>query len=155
MPASVRAWDSDAALAWLQKEDGKWQECEGVMQAADKGTLKLVVSSLTIAEVLMLRGNVPIPKDRAEVVRSFFRRSSIVLRQLDRPTAELAQDLVWDHGIKPKDAVHVATAIRAGSPVLDTFDEDLIKKSGMLAGHALVIGRPDLPAVQTLPWEEK
>ncbi len=150
MPPQLRAWDSDAILAWLQKEDGKWQQCEGTWAAAERGTIRLVVSSLAIAEVLMLRHHDKIPKERSTKVREFFRHSWIAVRQLDRPTAELAQDVVWDHGVNPKDAVHVATAIRAGVRRLDTFDADLIKLSGTIAGQSLVIGRPDIPMAQQL-----
>ena len=91
-----------------------------------------------------------LPKERKEAVRGFFKRSSVVVRQLDRRTAEVAQDIVWDHGIKPKDAVHVATAILAGAPFLDTFDDDLIGHSGTIAGQSLAIGRPNLPVAQRL-----
>jgi predicted nucleic acid-binding protein len=149
MAISSRCWDSDAILAWLLKEEGKWQDCQGVLHKAQEGELNVVVSSLAIAEVLMLRGHKKLPKDRAATVRDFFRNPWIKVRQLDRPIAEQAQELVWEHGIAPKDAVHVATAIRTRSAHLDTFDEKLIKKSGTVGGR-LVICRPDVPYPQTL-----
>ncbi len=145
MASAFRCWDSDAILAWLQKEDGKWEKCDGVLQAAEKETVRIVVSSLAIAEVLMLPKHESIPKNNAQTVRDFFRRSFIIVRQLDRATAELAQELVWDYGIAPKDAVHVATALMGGVPNLDTFDKELISKSGNIAGRNLVIGHPDIP----------
>ncbi len=58
----------------------------------------------------ILAGHDRLPKERSVLVREFFRHSWITIRQLDRPTAELAQDLARDNGIRPKDAVHVATA---------------------------------------------
>ncbi len=142
----LRCWDSAVILAVLLKEDGKWQQCMGVLQAAEKGRVKIVVSSLALAEVLMLRGHDQIPRDRLDTVRAFFRHSWITIRQLDRTIAELAQELVWDEGIKPKDAVHVATAIHHNVARLDTFDDDLIKKGGNIKGHSLEIGYPDLPS---------
>jgi hypothetical protein len=48
--------------------------------------------------------------------------------------------LVWQDDIKPKDAIHVATALRYKCPVLETFDEPLVGKSGL---HGLVIRRPE------------
>jgi len=104
----------------------------------------IVVSSLALAEVLMLRGRPSIPKARSERVREFFEHEFVVVSQLDRVTAELAQDLVWDHGINPKDAVHVAAAIRAKVPYLDTFDSGLIAKSGLIGNPPLRIGPPDI-----------
>jgi len=64
-------------------------------------------------------------------IRKFFRRSYIRVYNLDRKLAEAAQNLVWNQGIKPKDAIRVATAIHLKADVLETFDQDLIGKSGM------------------------
>tara|TARA_A100001391_G_scaffold124365_1_gene84768 strand:+ start:193 stop:537 length:345 start_codon:yes stop_codon:yes gene_type:complete len=100
-----------------------------------------------MAEVLWLRGKVPVPKDRAEIVKRFFRRSTIRLRNVTRQVAESAQELVWDYGIKPKDAVHVATALEAGVSVLETFDKQLIGKSESVGKPPLLIRRP-LPPKQ-------
>jgi len=47
-----------------------------------------------------------------EKIRAFFRHEWIVLVQLERGIGELAQEVVWEHGVRPKDVVHVATAIR-------------------------------------------
>jgi hypothetical protein len=40
--------------------------------------------------------------------------------------AELARDLVWEKGIKPKDAIHVAAALVVEAPILETFDGPLL-----------------------------
>lgn len=145
MAKDRRCWDSDPILAWLLQENGKWQECQGVLQKAERGELDIVVSALAIAEVLALRGHARIARDRSATVRGFFQRSFIKVRQLDRSTAELAQEVVWDHGIAPKDAIHLATAIKWHVPRLDTFDEALISKSGSVGNPAVIIGRPDVP----------
>jgi hypothetical protein len=52
---------------------------------------------------------------------------------------------VWDNGIKPKDAVHVATALDAKLTILETFDGDLIGKSVTLGNLPLVIRKPIQP----------
>lgn len=44
--------------------------------------------------------------------------------------------------MKPKDAIHVATALDAQVDQLDTFDEGLLKKSQAIGNPPLVIGRP-------------
>lgn len=51
---------------------------------------------------------------------------------VDRTLAERARDVVWNYGVKPKDAIHVATALDAQVDQLDTFDEGLLKE---VAGH--------------------
>ncbi len=115
-------WDSDCFLGHFQNEEGKVEKCEGVLQKADRGDVILVTSALTIAEVLWMRGAPRITKDKAEIVQKFFRRSYIRVYNVTRKIAESAQDLVWDHSIKPKDAIHVATAINLTVDVLETFD---------------------------------
>ena len=63
--------------------------------------------------------------------------------------------MVWAHNIKPKDAVHIATALHQDVQFdqFDTFDIGLIKLSGMLGSPPLTIGQPNLPP--NLPLFEK
>lgn len=146
-----RYWDACTFLGWLKREDDKIQECQDALRAAEKGDIKLVTSALTLTEVLKLKGKDPIPMEDAAKVRGFFANEYIVVYDVDRTVAEMAQDLVWQHGVKPKDAVHLATALTTGPAVgieqLDTFDDELIALSGKLGDDPpLKIGRPNLPA---------
>jgi predicted nucleic acid-binding protein len=140
-----RYWDSDAFLGWLAEETDKVNECRPVIRAAEEGKTLIVTSALTLAEVLLLRGGPPIAADKAELVERFFEHEYILVHDLDRRTAQRAQQLVWHHGIKPKDAIHVATAIDSGVDRMETFDGDLIKKSGTVGDPPLEIGRPNEP----------
>lgn len=140
-----RYWDSDCFIGWLAEEEDKVPDCRTVIRAAEAGEVLIVTSSLTIAEVVKLKRATPIPRESAEKVRAFFRRSFIVVRELDRFLAERAQEVVWDYGVDPKDAVHVATAIATDVVQLDTFDERLIARSGKVGSPPLAIGRPFVP----------
>jgi hypothetical protein len=71
-----------------------------------------------------------------------------VLYDLDRTLGERAREVVWDHSVRPKDAIHVATALDAKVDQFDTFDGPLISLSGKIGNPPLVIGPPNLP--QTL-----
>jgi predicted nucleic acid-binding protein len=137
-----RYWDSDAFIGWLAEEHDKVAECAMVLAAADAGKLTIVTSSLTLAEVIKLKHHTPIASDSRETIRRFFLRSYIVVVGVTRFIAEDARDLVWDQGINPKDAIHVATALYAEVPRLETFDEGLIKKDGKIGEPPLDIGRP-------------
>jgi len=44
----------------------------------------------------------------------------------------MARDFIRDHKTAPKDAVHVATAVRVGIPLLDTFDGELVDHNGKI-----------------------
>lgn len=152
-----RYWDAVAFLGWLAEEPDKVNECRPVIEAAESGTITLVTSALTLAEVLWLKGqpNKKVSPQNATKIEAFFRHSWIVVREVDRFIAEAARGLVWAENIKPKDAIHLATALRhdVDYDQFDTFDGDLIKLSGTLGNPPLTIGRPNLPA--KLPFEEE
>jgi len=140
-------WDSDCFLGHFQAEVGKAEKCDGVIQRAERGDVLIVTSALTLAEVLWMRGGLRISKEKAVVVQKFFRRSYIRVYNVTRKISEAAQTLVWDDNIKPKDAIHVATAIHLKVDALETFDEKLIKKSGTVGTPLLLIREPE-PAKQ-------
>ena len=52
--------------------------------------------------------------------------------------------MVWDHGVAPKDAVDVATALDANLALFNTFDRDLYKHSNQLGSPPLIIELPQL-----------
>ena len=127
-------WDSVCFLGWLLEESDKKDSCEEVLIEAEDGKLQIVTSALTLAEVLALRWKPKIPADRRTTVENFFKKEFILVRGVTRRTAESARDLVWDHSIAPKDAIHVATALEAGVPMLHTYDDGLIGKSKKVGG---------------------
>ena len=150
MPVELVYWDSDAFLGWLQAEPGKVELCAGTLKRASQGEVVILTSALTLAEVLWMRNAPPIPQDKAEIVRKFFRRSYMRVRNVTRAASESAQDLVWTQGIRPKDAIYVATALDAGAFALETFDEGLIGKSGKVGTPPLLIRKPLPPAQNEL-----
>lgn len=151
MSARRRCWDACAFLGLLRKEQDKVEECKQVTSEAQSGKLVIVTSTLTLAEVLWVKGKAPIPAEDRETIRRFFQNRWIILRELDRATAERAQEVVWEHGVKPKDAVHVATALDAEVEQLDTFDEPLIALSGKIGNPPLEIGRPKIEGMLFAP----
>jgi len=140
--AARRYWDSNCFLSWLQEEPNKAQDCADVLQLAETGKTTIITSTLTIAEVLMVRGQKRLLRDRRASVEDLFNREYIKPITLTRRIAESARELVWEHGIHPKEAVHVASALAANGEVLNTFDEKLISKSGMIGTAKLIIERP-------------
>ena len=143
MTIEIIYWDSDAFLAWFQEEAGKVELCEGTLDRASKGELVIVTSTLTLTEVLWKRNGPKIAQDKADLIRRFFRRSYFKLRNVTRAVAESAQDLVWSNNIRPKDAIHIATALDASATVLETFDDFLLKQSVAVGGNPpLIIRKP-------------
>jgi hypothetical protein len=148
--ASDRYWDSVVFLGWLAKEPDKVDRCRAVIRAAEAHKLRIVTSSLTMVEVIKLKGRAPISKEVEPKITAFFEQPYILVRQVDRRTAEFARDLIWNRGVDPKDAVHLATALLARLHQFDTFDHGLMKLSGALGDPPLAIGYPDLPEQLTL-----
>lgn len=108
--------------------------------------MRIVTSALTIAEVLWPKGRVlELPPEQAEEIQSFFEHEWVAISTVDRPIAERARDLVWNHKVGPKDAIHVATALDSNVRQFDTYDGDLIAPSGTIGNPALIIGNPNLP----------
>lgn len=135
-------WDSVCFLGWLQDEEDKSSVCEQVLIEADAGKTTIVTSALTIAEVLMVKRQAPITKDKRDLVQSFFKRDYIEIRSVTRRLAEHARELVWDAGIDPKDAIHVATAIGADLNEIHTFDGPLTTAVNQINGGKLRACRP-------------
>lgn len=129
-----RYWDSCAFLAWLENEPSRSDACNETLQEAKEGGFVILTSALTLTETLWLRSGPRLGEDKARMLNGFFRRSFLRVVNIDRAIAENAQRLVWENGIKPKDAIHVATALRYKCPLLETFDAPLIGKSDTIPG---------------------
>ncbi len=142
-------WDSDPFLGWLQNEAGKVDLCNGTIKRAAAGEVLIVTSALTLAEVLWRRGGPKLPEDKLLLLRKFFRRSYIRVVNVSRVISEEAQDVVMNFNVRPKDAIHVATAIHHEIGILETFDEGLLAQTGKIG--TLIIRKPIAPPQGELP----
>ncbi len=126
-------FDSCVFLSWLKDEENRANIVNELFEDALKQELKIVTSTLTIAEVLNIQGaKSPIPKEQREEVRKLFQNDWIIPKGVSRRVAEAAQEMVWKHGIRPKDGVHVATALIWKIPIFISYDENLTKRKGLI-----------------------
>ena len=137
-----RYWDSDAFLGYFNEEPDKHSACQGVLEAADSGRILIVTSALTLAEVLYAKKHPKLPIEKRTVIEQFFKSPFISVQNVTRKIAEQARDIVWDNGIKPKDAIHVATALTYKIPVLNSFDKGLLSHDKKLGDPLLRIEKP-------------
>jgi predicted nucleic acid-binding protein len=139
-----RYWDSVCVFGFLHDQAGRKSECERVLKDCDAGGSEVVMSALTLAEVLHLKGvKRDFPREMKETIRLFFKDPRFLVVDVDRFIAENAQDIFWQHNIMPKDAIHIATALASNAHFLETFDEPLIAKSRQLGGDPqLVVHTP-------------
>ena len=125
-----RYWDSDCFLGWFNDEPDKVPLCKGIVERAHKREIELVVSAITLVEVIKLKGKPRLKESAEKTIKDFFENDFILLVNVDRHISEFARQLIWDHSaLNPKDAIHVATAILKNVSTLNTFDNYLIKLS--------------------------
>lgn len=140
----IRYWDSDCFIAWFDQEAGKVEKCKATVEKIEAGEIKLVVSSITLIEVIKLKNHNMLPREKEETIKAFFQNDFIKVVNVDRYVGEIARNLIWEFNVQPKDSIHVATAILHKIPVLNTFDKDLIGLSEQVGGNPkLKICEPD------------
>ena len=149
------AWDSCTWIAHIQRErifgrDGKTvTEDRGAMcrPAAERGIIEIVVSAIALVEVLARNRTSGIDDQR---VRDFLDNDYILLVNVDKHLGDFARRLMLagHSGLKPPDAIHLATACIANVDEFHTFDDRLLALDGVidrLDGTRLVIRKPAVP----------
>lgn len=158
MARSVVYWDSAAFLALINKDKTDYQNtmCEAVWEAAKDGKIHLVTSALAAAEVIYMKGVPKLDPAKRVLVGNFFRQQHLSQKSVTRMIAELARDVVWDSAIKPKDAIHVATAAMYKISEFHTYDEGLLKLGTVsVNGFSINIAEPYHAHQITLDIDEK
>ena len=128
-----RYWDSDVFLGWLNREPERHSICEAIIEDAKSGRCEIATSTITFAEVHYVR-NSNESRAQIEAIEDLFDYSWVKAIDLDRIVARLARDLLFEfastEGLKPPDAIHLASAMQARSlgriEVFETWDGGLI-----------------------------
>jgi predicted nucleic acid-binding protein len=135
--------------------------CRAIIDDAGKGAIDIFTSALSLAEVSK---QPPGTLGSVDKIKDFFENDYIVVVQLDRRTGELAREFMQKGytGLKPPDAVHLASAARANVEEMHTFDQKLLnldEKITKADGTTLRIckpsmGGPSLPLLDSSGQEE-
>jgi predicted nucleic acid-binding protein len=137
-------FDSCLFIELLQQDHkDRFEACDDLRIQAARMDLLIATSALTIAEVFKVRGVGSFSDDKSKKILAFFENQYIVIRPVDRYTAEMAHDIARKHSLTCNDAIHVATALIAKVPVLYTYDGVGGRRKGLLRHH-LKIGKPAL-----------
>lgn len=161
MAKSDRYWDSSAFIAFFKEEEGRFENCEAVLRAAEQGQLRIITSTLTYSEVILTRrGKGPqiLSREDEEMLRDFFQYEFIVPVDLNRRVSEDARELMWRHThLKAYDANHLASARYAGVSLVESFDGDFLKLDGKIRnyeGQQIRIQQPYFPGQKSLALSE-
>lgn len=132
----------------------RFEMCRDTLKQAEKGDIEIVTSAFTLAEVCKRN---PTPSAPVINLAAFFDQKYILLIPIDKQIGLRAQNLqlAGIGGLKPPDAVHLASALVANVPVFHTFDKKLLeldKKLSLADGSELSIVRPteELPMPELL-----
>jgi predicted nucleic acid-binding protein len=96
-----------------------------LLQAAEEGRCRLVCSILTLLEILVVpkrNGQEDLCRRYREIFQSF---PNLTVLALQTEIAEIASDLRAKHSVRTPDAIHIATAIRAGAAAFISGDKRL------------------------------
>jgi predicted nucleic acid-binding protein len=93
-----------------------------LLQAAEEGRCRLVCSILTLLEILVVpkrNGQEDLCRRYREIFQSF---PNLTVLALETEIAEIASDLRARYSLRTPDAIHIATAIRAGAAAFISGD---------------------------------
>lgn len=118
--------------------------CENIIDRAEKKEFEIVVSTFTLAEVCKSK---KAKTENVSTLSSFLDHDFVFRVLLDDDVGLQAQKLQTSGfvGLKPADAVHLASAQRANVVEFHTFDDHLLKLDGQIAannGNAIKICKP-------------
>ena len=151
-------WDTCVILAWIQDENRKAGEMEGIryfVSKIDNNEIIMITSAIYRTEILDSKIN----NDAKEKLDQLFKKRNVKSIPADTRINDLASE-IRDHyqlqrdidgkpGLATPDAIHLATAIHFQADEFHTFDEDddggtrgLLPLNGSVAGHILVITKP-------------
>lgn len=137
-------FDACLFIELLQQADKeRFDACDCLRLRAKKEELRIVTSTLTIAEVCKLKSSDKDYKAQSQKILEFFEHEYFAIRPLDRQTAELANGMPNEFGLSPMDSIHVATAIVNRVSVMYTYDSAKGRRKGLLT-HNLKIGSPPM-----------
>ena len=138
-------WDANVFHALFGKEAGRVETCLCVEKAARDGKVEIYTSTATFVECVWIKGHPDrLSKEHETVIQRYFMHKYIRAINCDRQIAEAARNLIWQFPhLKPKDAIHVASAIAQQVEVLHTYDDDLLKLSGQIGNPPVKICHPE------------
>jgi len=149
-------WDSCTFLGWFndKEEPENTKKCLGTIKAAEREEIIIVTSAITLIEVIKIKGKNQLSQENEKIIKDFFENNFIKVVNVERFVAEDARYLIWKYPhLNPKDSIHLATTLRHNVPLLNSFDDHLLKLNGKIEG--IKITEPNIDLNHQQPIELK
>lgn len=130
--------DSCVFIALVKGEAGRSDLARKIIQDAQAGKFQAITSTFVIAEVIGYKDHTRLTVAQETTIDAFFDHHFITLVELDATLARDARRLARTYRLRAPDAVHLASALRAGADQLLTWDRSLLD-AGV---HELVVCEP-------------
>jgi len=120
--------------------------CLKLETQAKDGKLEIYTSTVTFTECVWIKGNPnKLSRQHEAVLQKYFMHKYLKIVICDRQIAEAARLLIWDYpSLRPKDAIHVASAMAQQIEEFHSYDSDHIKLDGKLGTSPLKICNPQV-----------
>ncbi len=116
-------WDSCNFISLIAEDEVERADtCQHILDDAENGKVQIVTSTLTIAEVVKPKGSPSFTAEKERLIKTFFLHEYILLYDVTRTIAENARELSRQHGLNPRDAIHLATALASDADVFQTWN---------------------------------
>jgi predicted nucleic acid-binding protein len=158
---SIVYWDTCVFIHRLQGTAEYINILRQLTRAAENGAFEIVTSIFTSVEICYIDKaqltKTHLTLDQENKIVAFLDNPYIKLRQIDRTVAAKSRSIVRNiPGIKPADALHLATAIVYGVSELQTYDPHLLKANELADGMKIIEphwlgGQSEIPFGGTTP----
>ncbi len=144
-------WENSVFVAWLNREAGRFDVCDAILRAAEKGEVHIVTSAITLVELFgyslrdLQDGNITL--DRMQEIErridDLFQVEYIEIVSVDRLIARRAHDLRRDvsqlrNRRKLPDAIHLASALHTAVDEMHTYNNDDLVQLSPFSGLKIV-----------------
>ncbi len=148
-PFSRPYLDSSVYIAAIKGEEGRADIAKRILNDARSGALQIVGSTFVIAEVIRGRAeSAPLTPAQERVIDEYVFHDYITWVEIDVSLALDARRLARQHGLKPPDAIHLASALRGDADQLLRWDDKFRLAENERYGSVVVcephlVGRPE------------
>lgn len=139
-------WCSCTILDYLSGAERAREQCGLIIEAARRGEVQIIVSTMAEIEVAKIDG--VLPEEQEEMILEFFDREYVIRHSIDQRIAATARSLMRTYGLRGPDATHIATALLApGVTAFESYDDkdmDKVRNSDipLPQGNKIVLRNP-------------